>query len=536
MAAYGKVDPHGVFPGSLDGSGPSASDPMHSIMFEKAFAKVVPLGKDGQVVTTEVFIKWTRDVTALFRNMRLLSIVDGSYPCPTPNDPVLGNAPFDAWRKGDERALEMIHLVVADYEATKIDHVTTSHEAWDTIRLAYALTGPEATNALLRQLYNIQSATYPSNMDYIAGFLDLIARIRMTVPSTEVIIPEGQLPSLFQQGLDPTYWHLLDIEDALARTTGRGATLQHYIKAIEKDYIRTTLRSQVDNKPSRLIYGMSTPSSTSVAPRPVCTYCTSIGRSGMGHHVDNCWQLHPERKRSRKKATDGKDNDGKEGAGRNVSGATIDGRPFTAEDVPELLRRMTTLLTIHPSMHHNGLLATTISGSQTWLADSAASAHACGIFNLFHNYEPVDNWNFLGADGSSIQVAGFGSITFEATEAIHGVPSVFTLKNVAYVPDLQLNVISTGALLNRHGAAIYEKSLVSAPNGPPVKGEEWEFCLDGHRIMSGRRIPGNLFQINIVARRPGKRFQDRNLTVIREVTGANQVDSNTSVDGGVATV
>ncbi|TPX40772.1 DNA-directed DNA polymerase, partial [Chytriomyces confervae] len=80
-----------------------------------------------------------------------------------------------------------------------------------------------------------------------------------------------------------------------------------------------------------------------------------------------------------------------------------------------------------------------------WIRDSGAGHHYCNDQTLFENYESLENESVKVANGQQIKIHGKGSISFQANQSRGGTNQV-TLKEVFYVPEMAVNLLSTAKL------------------------------------------------------------------------------------------
>ena len=83
--------------------------------------------------------------------------------------------------------------------------------------------------------------------------------------------------------------------------------------------------------------------------------------------------------------------------------------------------------------------------TNSWIRDSGSGHHYCRNRDLFRNYVPVDGEEVRVASGQALKIHGKGSILFEARQANGGTQEVM-LKEVFYVPDMAVNLVSTAQL------------------------------------------------------------------------------------------
>lgn len=78
-----------------------------------------------------------------------------------------------------------------------------------------------------------------------------------------------------------------------------------------------------------------------------------------------------------------------------------------------------------------------------WLLDSGASTHACNSSSMFEDMIPESNTILVG-DNREVKVTGRGTVRLQIKSK--NTVNTLVLKNVALVPDLGINLVSTGRL------------------------------------------------------------------------------------------
>lgn len=82
-----------------------------------------------------------------------------------------------------------------------------------------------------------------------------------------------------------------------------------------------------------------------------------------------------------------------------------------------------------------------------FIVDSGATIHMCNYRNLFTNFRTDSgNRKVIIANGSTIPINGFGKVTFQLEDKLNNTIHTIVLSDVAYVPDLSVNLISVKAL------------------------------------------------------------------------------------------
>ena len=81
------------------------------------------------------------------------------------------------------------------------------------------------------------------------------------------------------------------------------------------------------------------------------------------------------------------------------------------------------------------------SGDSKWVLDIGATYHVCPNKNFFSSFEKLDGCFSIIGDDHSCKVEGICTIYVKMFDGI-----VWELKEVRYIPQLKMNLISIGAL------------------------------------------------------------------------------------------
>jgi len=147
-----------------------------------------------------------------------------------------------------------------------------------------------------------------------------------------------------------------------------------------------------------------------------------------------------------------------------------------------------------------------------WIIDSGASIHMCRNKSLFENLKASSS-NFVRiANGAKIPILGYGNVTLKLSTQ----PDNFTLKlsNVAYVPNLDINLISVRCLSKEYGkvtftdqACTIESQSISVQIGKVMS---FQYILDNNNSSSS-------IQANLCVHEWHKRLAHRCLDKIKRL-------------------
>ena len=95
--------------------------------------------------------------------------------------------------------------------------------------------------------------------------------------------------------------------------------------------------------------------------------------------------------------------------------------------------------------------------STTWILDSGATAHIYGQKAAFQSIRPYRQ-QITTATGENVDVQGIGGIRLTLRNG-RGCQILF-LRNVLYVPGIQMNLISTGKLNDMGTSIIHQPEVI----------------------------------------------------------------------------
>lgn len=115
------------------------------------------------------------------------------------------------------------------------------------------------------------------------------------------------------------------------------------------------------------------------------------------------------------------------------------------------------------SLDHGLMAADSVDLHTKVVVDSGCSRHSFADRSVFTTYEKVYSRPIKGIGGSEVQPLGCGTIKLEC--AIKGRRVEVTLRNVLHVPDMGVNLLSVGKLLDADIAVAFHKTGCSLTKG-----------------------------------------------------------------------
>ena len=147
-----------------------------------------------------------------------------------------------------------------------------------------------------------------------------------------------------------------------------------------------------------------------------------------------------------------------------------------------------------------------------WILDSGATAHVCGQKAAFSSIRPYRK-HITTATGEESEVLGIGCIRLTLRNG-KGCQALI-LRNVLYVPSIQMNLISIGQL-NEMGTTVIHQPRVT-------------ILQRGNRILGRAHLVGGLYRLTVRPRPTAAQYQL--VMPVREVEPMELTDVNSS--GGV---
>ena len=285
------------------------------------------------------------------------------------------------------------------------------------------------------QGYRYKAEDMSDYVDKYTLLLDRLEAINAKVPSELAII-------MFLHSMNGKYEAVI----AALRTLGEGK--------LTWDEVTTRLIEEYNTSSSRrgtsISSSIATAMETTNSPKIICTHCGKLG-----HIIENCWwnPANPNNKVGKGKAIKGgrvkpRVNNTvsphtQQAKGRSTAqdqSGPSSRRPISNKDKILMLN-----LTNHENIQKNG-----------FLLDSGASCHMSCTQNWLHNVQTIEAREISLADNSTVLATSAGNLILEAP--YHGSSSIkLTIKNVLFVPELELNLLSCSRLAEKGVACVFDK-------------------------------------------------------------------------------
>ncbi|KAF3771560.1 hypothetical protein EJ110_NYTH60183 [Nymphaea thermarum] len=184
---------------------------------------------------------------------------------------------------------------------------------------------------------------------------------------------------------------------------------------------------------------VSRTSGTGQCPARRCSHCNKLG-----HSVDFCWDLHPEKHLVRGRPPP---NRRAPSLPESSTSSNVAKSKLSSDQLKELQAYISRLSTQDDTSTSEGaklaqaLVATSDQGNSPlgdWIVDSGATHHMTGDPKTFQEYKLTSGQQRVSmADGSSISVAGKGSLSLLNKYCFH---------NALHVPNIPVNLLSVSSI------------------------------------------------------------------------------------------
>ncbi|KAF3791632.1 hypothetical protein EJ110_NYTH12978 [Nymphaea thermarum] len=309
----------------------------------------VPVQVTTIQLNKENYLRWSAAITVGIAGKERIAYVNGRKV-----EPVEGNIAWDTWYLEDNQVKMWIINFVSLEIQPLILRKKTARDMWVILEHMYGQKKRKVrVYQLMRDVYSLRQGTRSVAEFYAAlksKWEDLDYHSDLTWKSQILNSNES-----------------LSIEDVYARVEA-----EEQRKLVSND--------RRGEEQSAFLNRASVGSSRSSRK---CTHCKKLG-----HTIDFCWDLHPEKKNSKGRPSASKQNDS------SVTGPSDRKGSFSAEQLREL----------------RAYLSQADGGE--WIVDSGATHHMIGNPKLFHDYKLSSGKKRVSlADGSFTSVAGKDLVT-----------------------------------------------------------------------------------------------------------------------------
>ena len=317
----------------------------------------------------------------------------------------------EQWTLLHRQVCGCIRQWVDDNVLNHIENETNARSLWLKLEQLFARKTGNNKMYMIKKLIELRYEEGTPMTDHLNAFQGLINKL-----SDMGIKFEDEIHGLWLLGTLPDYWEVFRM--SLCNSASDGAISMDLVKnsvlneearrqsnpnSSRSDVLVTESRGRSSFRDPKKDKNRSRSKSNKFA-NIECHYCHK-----KGHMKKDCWKLKKDNKQQGKRPDDGEDR------------VTI-----TQDEFLILLE---------------GDAINVASHETSWVVDSGATTHATSQRDLFTTYTPGSYGSVkMGNDGVS-QVVGIGDICLETS-----LGTKLLLKGVKHVPDVRLNLISTGKL------------------------------------------------------------------------------------------
>ena len=299
------------------------------------------------------------------------------------------------------KAAALIRLTLEDSPLIQTQYIEDAKALWDQLKTLYEPKGFNSEFLICRELF---STTLAKCGNSIESYLTKIRRYTDQLSAKGLPIPPKVIAAYTLSNLTPDYESTVAIISQTIRTAGETIDLL----ALFGNLIDESRRLKYRDNDTEMALPLRD------KPKNKCSFCSKIG-----HTEQKCWLKHPELKSKNRLSKPKKD---------KQSNKETDNDQELA-----LVLRLTGSQTGSQSEQPN-----------IWYLDSGATRHICSNKNLFTGIETC-NITLHWGNAGSIQAKGIGSIRLKFTST----GQVVTINNCLYVPEIGLNLLSLGQLLEK---------------------------------------------------------------------------------------
>ncbi|KAF3772924.1 Retrovirus-related Pol polyprotein from transposon TNT 1-94 [Nymphaea thermarum] len=393
----------------------------------------VPVQVTTIQLNKENYLRWSAAITMGIAGRGRIAYVNGRKV-----EPVEGSIAWDTWYLEDNQVkMWIINSVSSDIQPL-ILRKKTARDMWVILEHMYGHKKRKVrVYQLMRDVYSLRQGTR-SVAEFYAALkskwedLDYHSDLTWKCPQDQMQYMTKEWENrvfLFLSGLNDDYENIrsqflnsdesFSIEDVYAR--------------VEAEEQRKLVSS--DRKGEEQSAFVSRASVGSSRSSRKCTHCKKLG-----HTIDFCWDLHPEKKNSKGRPSASKQRES------SVTGPGDRKGSFSAEQLRELRAYLSQADggQTEKSDDVKGNHALAVSGTEgtsyvgEWIVDSGATHHMTGNPKLFHDYKLSSGKERVSlVDGSFTSVAGKGSLSLLNNFLVH---------DALHVPHLPLNLLSVSKI------------------------------------------------------------------------------------------
>lgn len=391
----------------------------------------------------------------------------------------------------DRKALYTLQLLVEDGPLLQIQYSTTTIEAWDILKDLYNPTGFSSDFSIIREFL---STTLLSEGNNIELYLNKIKRLYNSLKERNIEFPRQVIIAILLYNLTEEY------EGFISSTIYNLRSISDF-----SDYKLESLFSSLIDESKRLVEKESTTvlylknkkpyyNNNRVNKKPYkgkkpwkiqkglyCKYCKLVG-----HEADSCYFLHPDKAPKTWKNTTITTTNSSNKTPReenpsllqrnqnidllfttsNTSNTTTSNT--TNSDIEDLIDldyeqpEIQVYITNNP-YNINSIKTITNKNiglnSTSFILDTGATRHViCNkeLFNYYTDFITTVNWGEAG----SLSTTGSGNVIIQFIDT----KKLYYLQNCLYIPNLGINIISQGQLVNK--ATFIDTNNITILNKP----------------------------------------------------------------------
>ena len=314
------------------------------------------------------------------------------------------------------KASALIKLTLGDGPLLQSRYISDANILWNNLKKLYGQQGFSAEFISCKELINTTLKTSKNNMEV---YIHNIKRLLNTLASSDLVLPPKFVVALVLNNLSLDYDYTVAMITQTIRLSEKEIDLDQIFSQLLDESKR--LGKKADTK-DIVDVEMTLPTKSNKPKKPKCTSCNK-----KGHTEEKCWIKHPELK------------------------------PKTINNTSELDNREESILIT------NQVLKT--KSSIEWVLDSGATIYICNRKDIFQSITPTDKIIIWGNSRSSIKASGVGTISIIFTSTNE--PAI--LKDVLYIPELQVNLISVNQVI-KNGVVITSSASKTklTKNGKPI--------------------------------------------------------------------